>query len=123
MVQSVAPADIRAFTASLFLFVVNLVGLGVGPLAVGLISDTWAAQYGRDSLRIGLMIVPPVLLWGALLFEAAARCVAAELQLHARSGALEFQQSHRRHRVRIFDSRARTAPLLSILVNHWCSSM
>jgi hypothetical protein len=67
-------------------------------------------------LRIGLMIVPPVLLWGALHFEAAARCVAAELQLHARSGASNFQQSHRRHRVRIFDSRARTAPLLSILV-------
>jgi predicted MFS family arabinose efflux permease len=88
MVQSLVPADMRAFAASLLIFSVNLIGLGIGPLAVGLISDTWARQYGSDSLRMALMAVPPLMVWGALHYEAAARHIATELRVtSARYGA------------------------------------
>jgi len=37
--QSVVPPHMRATAAAILLFVINLVGLGLGPLAVGLLSD------------------------------------------------------------------------------------
>lgn len=80
MVQSLAPPHIRAFAAAALLFAANLIGLGVGPLAVGLISDAWHSQYGTGSLRVGLMIVPPILVWAAIHYEAAARRIAADLR-------------------------------------------
>jgi MFS family permease len=45
-VQSVAPAHMRATAASIFLFIVNLVGLGLGPIAVGAVSDILAGPFG-----------------------------------------------------------------------------
>ena len=79
MVQSLAPSQMRAFAAALLLFVVNLIGLGIGPFAVGFISDALSAQYRADSLRFGLLIVLPFLLWAAVHFEAAARCIESAL--------------------------------------------
>ncbi|MEM1437094.1 MAG: MFS transporter [Pseudomonadota bacterium] len=48
-VQNVAPIHMRATAASIFLFIVNLVGLGLGPLAVGLVSDILAGPFGMGS--------------------------------------------------------------------------
>ena len=39
--QEVVPATMRGIFSALFLFVVNLIGIGLGPLAVGLINDTF----------------------------------------------------------------------------------
>lgn len=38
-IQGIVPSDRRATAASLHLFVVNLIGIGLGPLAFGLLSD------------------------------------------------------------------------------------
>lgn len=40
--QSVAPAHVRATASAVMLFVINLIGLGLGPLIVGLMSDYFA---------------------------------------------------------------------------------
>lgn len=48
-VQNVAPAHMRATAASIFLFIANLIGLGLGPLAVGLASDLLAGPFGLGS--------------------------------------------------------------------------
>jgi len=37
--QSVVPPHMRATAAAILLFIINLIGLGLGPLAVGLLSD------------------------------------------------------------------------------------
>jgi hypothetical protein len=42
--QSVVPPHMRATTAAILLFVINLIGLGLGPLFVGALSDG-AANY------------------------------------------------------------------------------
>lgn len=80
MVQSLAAPRSRALTASLLLFVANLVGVGVGPYLVGALSDAWLADYGSDSLRWALMIVPLLFLWAAAHFNVAASSLAADLQ-------------------------------------------
>jgi hypothetical protein len=80
MVQSLVEPNMRALAASLLLFVANLVGLGLGPLTVGLLSDAGAAALGADSLRMALAIIPPLYLWAAYHFNAAARTIAADLR-------------------------------------------
>jgi MFS family permease len=47
--QSVVPNHMRATASAILLFVVNLVGLGLGPLAVGLLSDYFNNGLGMGS--------------------------------------------------------------------------
>jgi len=79
MVQSLARPGSRALAAALLLFAANLVGAGLGPLAVGMISDALAADQGADSLRLALWIVLPVYLWAAFHYWMAARSIARDL--------------------------------------------
>jgi MFS family permease len=48
-VQNIAPTHMRATAASVFLFIANLIGLGLGPLAVGVASDILAGPFGLGS--------------------------------------------------------------------------
>jgi len=76
-VQHLAPAHMRAGTAGAFLFITNLVGLGLGPWLLGAISVALKAQYGEDSLRyaaiigVGFYLVAAVL--GLLAVKALRR--------------------------------------------------
>lgn len=55
--QSIVQPQIRATCAAVLLFIINLIGLGLGPLFVGIISDLWAAgildQTGLTSADCG----------------------------------------------------------------------
>lgn len=52
----VEPAK-RATASASFLLINNLIGLGVGPLLIGLISDTLKSTYGAESLRYAALAV------------------------------------------------------------------
>ncbi len=71
------PAASRAIASALLLLMVNVVGLGLGPLLVGALSDLLAAQFGRDSLRYSLAITQLLGVWGAIHFYFAGRALAA----------------------------------------------
>ena len=47
--QSIVPPHMRATTSAILLFIINLIGLGLGPLAVGLLSDYFAVGMGMGS--------------------------------------------------------------------------
>jgi predicted MFS family arabinose efflux permease len=79
MVQSLAEPTFRATAAALLLLVINLVGLGLGPLAVGLLSDALQPNLGPDSLSFALLLVPPVCIWAAYHFHAAACTIDGDL--------------------------------------------
>jgi predicted MFS family arabinose efflux permease len=79
MVQSLAEPAMRATVAALLLLVINLVGLGIGPLAVGLLSDALLTDFGPDSLRIALLVVSPFCVWAAYHYHAAGRTVDTDL--------------------------------------------
>jgi MFS family permease len=44
--QGVVPPHMRATTAAILLFIINLIGLGLGPLLVGMLSDHFAGPMG-----------------------------------------------------------------------------
>lgn len=62
LIQALAPLRMRALWAAITLFINNLIGLGIGPLAIGSLSDWLRPTYGEESLRwallIGLMVTP-----------------------------------------------------------------
>ena len=50
-VQHLVPRSMRSTASASFLLINNLIGLGVGPLLMGRLSDAFKAAYGVDSLR------------------------------------------------------------------------
>ncbi|HEX7760442.1 MAG TPA: MFS transporter [Caulobacteraceae bacterium] len=57
--QSVVPPHMRATAAAILLFIINLIGLGLGPLAVGLLSDGFNRGLGlgaADGVRWALIV-------------------------------------------------------------------
>lgn len=50
-VQHLVPREMRATASASFLMINNLIGLGVGPLLMGTISDALKSTYGVESLR------------------------------------------------------------------------
>ena len=69
LVQMLVRPQARAVAAAIMLFVINLVGLGLGPLAFGMLSDALKPIAGDQSVRWVLVcaaflgIVPGVLFW------------------------------------------------------------
>ncbi|HEX4695071.1 MFS transporter [Sphingomonas sp.] len=66
-VQHLAPSEMRAGTSGTFLFINNLLGLGLGPLLMGTLSVALKAQYGDQSLGIAAMAGVCLYLVAALL--------------------------------------------------------
>jgi predicted MFS family arabinose efflux permease len=78
--QSLAPARMRAVAASVLLFVQTLVGLGLGPWSVGLISDRLKPVHGEaQALAWGLLLVALVNVWATAHYLWGARSYRADL--------------------------------------------
>ena len=66
VLQSEAPVEMRSVVAAINLFVLNIIGMGLGPLMVGIVSDYMEPSVGIDSLRYGLLITTILPIWGAV---------------------------------------------------------
>jgi MFS family permease len=78
--QALAELRMRAVASAVLLFVLNLVGMGLGPMAVGVASDLFArAGFGDDSLRWALLCVASVNLWAGAHYLLAARTLRQDL--------------------------------------------
>lgn len=79
LIQGLAGERLRATAAAIYMMVINLVGLSVGPAAAGLLSDRLAAVAGANSLRWSLCILLLANLVSLPVFFIAARTVRADL--------------------------------------------
>jgi MFS family permease len=66
-VQHLVPRAMRATASASFLLINNLIGLGVGPLLMGHLSDKLKAAYGVDALRNAAVACTAFYLLAALL--------------------------------------------------------
>ena len=90
LVQSLARVRMRAQAAALMLFAINLIGLGIAPLAVGVLNDALDARFGHEAIRYSLLVTGATTLWAVLHSLLAARTVRADLaraRLDAGGGA------------------------------------
>jgi predicted MFS family arabinose efflux permease len=77
LLQNLAGTRRRATAAAFYLFLVNLVSMGLGPIAAGAASDYLGVRYGNDALRYALLaIVAITTLVAALHFWLAARALS-----------------------------------------------
>lgn len=72
----------RALSSAILFFILNIIGLGLGPLLVGLLSDALLPQFGDHSLRQAMLyLLPGVMAWSTLHFFFAARSLREDLAL------------------------------------------
>jgi MFS family permease len=68
----------RAMASAVLLFVLNLIGLGLGPMLTGFVSDYLTPSYGDNALRYAMSITVMVNLWCALHYYWATRTIRAD---------------------------------------------
>jgi MFS family permease len=78
MVQTLSPVHMRAVSSAIKMLCLNLIGLGLGPLLVGVLSDLLTPQYGEDALSVALAYFTLVGLWGSLHFWLCGRALAKQ---------------------------------------------
>ena len=78
--QGLATLRMRAVAAAVLLFIINIIGLGAGPQAVGIVSDLLSKSYGQDSLRYSLLIFSFFNIWSAYHFYVAGKYLGNELE-------------------------------------------
>ena len=78
-VQSMVHLRMRGVASAIFLFIINIIGLGAGPWFVGFLSDLLAPEYGSESLRWSLMIVGSLGLWVAYHFYVAGKHLKSDI--------------------------------------------
>jgi MFS family permease len=77
--QSLATVKMRATAAAVLLFVINIVGLALGPAVTGALSDALEPRFGDESLRYAMLTVSMALPWSAFHFWRAARTLEADV--------------------------------------------
>jgi len=78
-VQQLAPASMRATASSIYLFITNLIGLGVGTYCFGAVSDAFTTRFGDSALHYAIMACALVLYPLAILFYwMASRSLARD---------------------------------------------
>lgn len=77
--QALTVPGARAMVASVLLFGMTMIGLGIGPLLIATISDGLAPIAHQHSLRYGLLLVPLVNIWAAVHFFLAARTMREDI--------------------------------------------
>ncbi|HXZ60090.1 MAG TPA: MFS transporter [Steroidobacteraceae bacterium] len=72
-IQQLVPPTMRSLASAIFLFITNLLGLGLGALIIGFASDQLAARFGSASLRYAILGGTAFYVLAAGFFLCAAR--------------------------------------------------
>jgi MFS family permease len=83
-IQTLVPDRLRATSIAIVYLFSNLIGMGLGPLVAGALSDALRPWAGEESLRYALMALSPGYSWAAWHLWRASGSVARDLQAAAR---------------------------------------
>ncbi|MGB5324199.1 MAG: hypothetical protein WBN40_02080, partial [Pseudomonadales bacterium] len=78
--HAMVPPAMRALVSAMLFFILNLIGLGLGPLTAGVLSDWFSQSYGSDGLRYAMLVVGMVGGLAVVMFMLAARHLPKDLQ-------------------------------------------
>jgi len=81
MTQTLARLRMRSVASAILLFIINIIGLGLGPLAVGLIADLLTPRFGDEAVRWSLAATVLVMtVWASVHYVLGARTVRVDLE-------------------------------------------
>jgi MFS family permease len=79
LMQRLVGDEMRATTFAVVMLLANLIGMGIGPQIVGILSDLLMPRLGRESLRYAMLTMSFVALWAAYHFWQVGRTVKDDL--------------------------------------------
>ncbi|HEY3951064.1 MFS transporter [Phenylobacterium sp.] len=85
-VHGVVPASMRATATAVLIFIINMLGTGVGPLFIGALSDGFSGALGQGTaagLRSALTVASLVSLAGVFFYWQASRSIVADMETPA----------------------------------------
>ena len=77
--HNLVPAKMRAFASAVLFFILNIIGLGLGPLGIGMLSDYLEPTLGQDALRWAFTSTFVTGIIAAVLFYMAGRYYVKDL--------------------------------------------
>ena len=79
--QSLVTPAMRSLASAILLFVLNIIGLGLGPVFAGFLSDLLRPEYGEESIRYSLLfLVIAGNIWSAFHYYLASRTLREDLE-------------------------------------------
>jgi MFS family permease len=79
LIQRLVPEEMRATTLAVVMLLANLIGMGMGPQVVGILSDLLMPVFGSGSLRYAMLAMSLVAAWAAYHFWRAGQTVREDL--------------------------------------------
>lgn len=79
MIQSLVPENTRSTAVAIVFLLANLIGLGLGPLSIGILSDLLVPYYGEYSIRYALAISCVGVFWVSFHLWRGANYVQADI--------------------------------------------
>jgi MFS family permease len=77
-IQHLVPGSMRATASALFLFINNLIGIGVGTALIGMVSDLMRLRFGGESLRYAILAGTGFYVMAAALLFFAGKKLAKD---------------------------------------------
>jgi MFS family permease len=125
LMQQLVVDEMRATTLAVVLLLANLIGMGIGPQVVGILSDVFKPHLGIDSLRYAMLTMSFVALWAAYHFWQVGRTVNEDLLPRVQEDRL-FRSSWCRaedgrgpSEIGVQTQRFQAAPVLKWLKKPW----
>lgn len=78
LMQRLVGAEMRA-TLAVVMLLANLIGMGIGPQVIGILSDLLRPSLGVDSLRYAMLAVVAAAFWAAYHFWQVGRTIREDL--------------------------------------------
>ncbi len=79
LAQGLATLRMRALASAIIMFFNNLIGLGLGPLIIGMLNDYLNPTFGDEAVRYSMTIISITTLWAAGHFMIAARYIKKDM--------------------------------------------
>lgn len=79
MIQGLVVPNQRATSSAVNLFVVNMIGMGLGPLLIGMLNDFLAPDYGEGAIRYSMMGATLVGIASSATFWLSSRTLREDL--------------------------------------------
>ena len=81
MTHGLVGLGMRATASAILFFIINMIGLGLGPWSVGVLSDYLTPSLQADALGVAMSsIAPPVMCLAGISFYMASRYLRADLE-------------------------------------------
>lgn len=87
LIQGLIPDSMRAMAVAVVYLIINFIGMGLGPLSVGILSDLFSSLSLADPLGYASLVIQPVCLVACIYLLRASKTVTLDLVAYDPEGS------------------------------------